>query len=313
MTNEELQMHQIHLLQHILALLQQNSYNQRELHKAIKKNIYDNYKKNICNNLPDNSLLHYGYKMYSQNEEDGIIQEIFNRIGTTNKLFVEIGVEYGHECNTRALLLKNWKGVWIDAREQCINHINTNLNKLIDSKILTAVNSFVNKDNIEHVIKDFLPNGTNEVDLFSLDIDSYDAHLFPYAKCINPRVIIAEYNGKYPIDVNISVEYDPTQFWDYGDYIGASLAYLNDVFVKMNYTLVGCDVNGVNAFYVRNDLIKDNMFDRPGDMKYHFKPAMYHLTVLPAGHDPNSHNRPTNNPGTNQCVEDKFQRFIVND
>ena len=35
-------------------------------------------------------LIHYGYKVYSKNEEDGIIAEIFNRIGTSNKVFVEI-------------------------------------------------------------------------------------------------------------------------------------------------------------------------------------------------------------------------------
>ena len=35
-------------------------------------------------------LTRYGYKVYSKNEEDGIIQEIFNRIGTTNKTFVEL-------------------------------------------------------------------------------------------------------------------------------------------------------------------------------------------------------------------------------
>ena len=28
-------------------------------------------------------LEQYGYKVYSQNDEDGIIQEIFDRIGTT--------------------------------------------------------------------------------------------------------------------------------------------------------------------------------------------------------------------------------------
>jgi len=38
-------------------------------------------------------LERYGYKMYSQNDEDGIIEEIFKRIGTTSKTFVEFGVE----------------------------------------------------------------------------------------------------------------------------------------------------------------------------------------------------------------------------
>ena len=34
-------------------------------------------------------LEYYGFKVYSQNDEDGIIEEIFNRIGTTNKIFIE--------------------------------------------------------------------------------------------------------------------------------------------------------------------------------------------------------------------------------
>src|SRR5215469_5756728 len=45
-------------------------------------------------------LLRYGFKTYSQNDEDGIIQEIFNRIGVTNRHFVEFGVENGLECST---------------------------------------------------------------------------------------------------------------------------------------------------------------------------------------------------------------------
>lgn len=35
------------------------------------------------------NLVPYGRKMFSQNDEDGITIEIFNRIGTTNKTFVE--------------------------------------------------------------------------------------------------------------------------------------------------------------------------------------------------------------------------------
>ena len=32
-----------------------------------------------------NCLENYGYRVYSQNDEDGIINEIFKLIGTTNK------------------------------------------------------------------------------------------------------------------------------------------------------------------------------------------------------------------------------------
>src|SRR5215813_14659408 len=60
-------------------------------------------------------LLRYGFKLYSQNDEDGIIQEIFRRIGTGTRTFVEFGVESGVECNSAKLLVENWRGVWIEA------------------------------------------------------------------------------------------------------------------------------------------------------------------------------------------------------
>ena len=52
-------------------------------------------------------LQRFGFKVHSQNEEDGIIQEIFRRIGVTNKKFIEIGVGDGLENNTLFLLLND--------------------------------------------------------------------------------------------------------------------------------------------------------------------------------------------------------------
>ena len=46
------------------------------------------------------NLLKYGYKVFSQQDEDGIIDEIFNRIGFGSKKFIEMGLETGVECNT---------------------------------------------------------------------------------------------------------------------------------------------------------------------------------------------------------------------
>jgi len=62
-------------------------------------------------NADPKRLLRCGFKVYSQNDEDGIIQEIFKRIGTTNRTFVEFGVETGVETNTTKLLLEGWRGL----------------------------------------------------------------------------------------------------------------------------------------------------------------------------------------------------------
>ena len=50
------------------------------------------------------SLAPHHAQVYSQNGEDGIIAEIFARIGTRDRTFVEIGVENGLQNNTRFLL-----------------------------------------------------------------------------------------------------------------------------------------------------------------------------------------------------------------
>src|ERR1700756_5561389 len=60
-------------------------------------------------------LVRYGNKVYCQNDEDGIIAEIFRRIGTTSRTFVEFGVETGVECNSAKLLVEGWRGLWIES------------------------------------------------------------------------------------------------------------------------------------------------------------------------------------------------------
>ena len=49
------------------------------------------------------TLANKGFKMFSQNDEDGAIEAVFDFIGTTDKIYVEFGVETCIECNSRYL------------------------------------------------------------------------------------------------------------------------------------------------------------------------------------------------------------------
>ena len=48
-------------------------------------------------------LVKKGFKVFSQNDEDGAIEAVFDYIGTTDKVYVEFGVESCIECNSRYL------------------------------------------------------------------------------------------------------------------------------------------------------------------------------------------------------------------
>jgi hypothetical protein len=73
---------------------------------------YNRLKQQMQLQYPGNIALS-GFKKYSQTDEDGIIEEIFKHI-PNNKTFLEIGIQTGVECNSLYLLLKDWKGTWVE-------------------------------------------------------------------------------------------------------------------------------------------------------------------------------------------------------
>ena len=114
------------------------------------------------------NLVPFGRKMFSQNDEDGIIIEIFSRIGTTNKTFVEFGCGDGMENNTYGLLFQDWNGLWIDGSPKNIRKIREGLPETIRSGQLTVVESFITRDNINELISMHVKE--REIDLLSVDI-----------------------------------------------------------------------------------------------------------------------------------------------
>ncbi len=65
-----------------------------------------------------------------------------------------------------------------------------------------------------------------------------------------------EYNANYPIDAAITFPNDPNERWQNDRGYGASLKALNMVANAHDYSLLWV-VPGLDAFFVRNDLIDD--------------------------------------------------------
>jgi hypothetical protein len=206
-------------------------------------------------------LERFGYKVYSQNDEDGIIAEIFNRIGTTNKTFVEFGVQTGLESNCHFLLHKGWNGLWIDGDENYFTQLTQYFEKPIRQKQLIAINAFIDKNNINELIGE-RGNINGGIDLLSIDIDGNDYWVWESINCIKPRVVVIEYNAKFPPPYEWVMPYNQNHVWDGSDLHGASLKALEVLGKRLGFQLVGTNMNGVNAFFVKEELTKD-LFAKP--------------------------------------------------
>ena len=203
----------------------------------------------------DNCLEKYGFKVFSQNDEDGIIEEIFERIGTTNKKFIEFGVQDGIESNGHYLSLKGWSGFWIECDDEYFESIKIKFGNIIKSGHLTIAKEFITKDNINQIFEKNEQLG--EIDLLSVDIDGNDYHVWSSISVVSPRVVVIEYNAKIPPSCEWIMPYCEQQRWDGSDKHGASLLSLELLGRKKGYALVGTNISGVNAFFVRNDCLND--------------------------------------------------------
>jgi hypothetical protein len=248
--------------------LQIDNYLLENLHKNPK---YDNPRK----------LNRYEFKVFSQAGEDGIISEIFNRIGTTNKFFVEFGVGNGLENNSAYLLVKGWQGYWIEGSERFCKSIRQSFEDLLANQQLTLKNTFITAANIEDLFRE--GNVPTELDLLSIDIDGNDYWVWQAITNYRPRVVIVEYNAIYPPESSWVMQYNPSHQWKYNSHVGSSLKALEKLGHQKGYKLVACSFSGVNAFFVREDLLGDN-FCSPFSAENHYEPARYFLCSQKAGH-----------------------------
>jgi len=211
-----------------------------------------------------------GFRVHSQYDEDGIIAEIFRRIGTTNRQCVEFGAGNGTENCTGFLVMQGWKGLWIDGSDQLLPTLERGWKPEVERGQLVARRAFITVDNIDGIISDAGFSG--EIDLLVVDLDGNDYHFLENISAVAPRVICAEYNANIPSDVDWKMARKDDYVWcGLDDRTGVSLKALEVMLGRRGYALVGCSVAGVNAFFVRKDLLGDKFAD-PFTAENHYHP-----------------------------------------
>jgi hypothetical protein len=228
-------------------------------------------------------LIAFGRKYFSQNDEDGIIDEILRRIKIRRPgFFVEIGVGTGVENNTVYRLLQGWHGAWIEANSRSCSSIRKNFATFIDRDELILKNAFVSKENGTAIFEEL--KVPTEFELLSIDVDGNDYYIWNTIMRWSPKIVVIEYNAAFGPSVPLVATYDPGFVWDGTNYFGASLKALELLGSEYGYMLVGCNFAGTNAFFVRKELL-GRRFAGPFSSENHFEPPRYDM-VFSDGHPP---------------------------
>lgn len=191
--------------------------------------------------LQEIDLADFERKVHSQNGEDGVLEKIFELVGTTNKFFVEFGVEDGSECNTKYLReAHGWSGLMMDG-----SHSNPSIN--LQQEFITA-------ENINELFLRY--NVPKSFDLLSIDIDFNDFYVWKQISGYRPRVVVIEYNATHLPGEDRVVRYDATAKWDGSNYFGASFLSLRRLGLSKEYSLVYAESHGVNLFFIADEVLQ---------------------------------------------------------
>jgi hypothetical protein len=197
-----------------------------------------------------------GYKKFSQNNEDGLINYIFDNINHQSKIVYEICAGDGIENNSALLIHDHdFSAYLFDADNDRVAH---GQRYYQHNQKVNFIHAWITRSNIIDLIKTHNYLSPN-IDLLSIDMDGVDYWILKEildSKILSPRVIILEYQDIIGSKLSLTVPYsDNFNGWKYDsfggpNYSGASLmAFIN--LLKKDYAFVFCEQQGFNAFFIQ--------------------------------------------------------------
>lgn len=203
------------------------------------------------------------FSVFSQNGEDGIIDNLLNNLKNSNKYFVEIGASNAIENNTTFLaIVKKYHGLMIDGDKNSIYLAKKIINRFCIA--VDCIEMFVDKNSIPSLKEEMVYLNP---DVFSLDIDGNDYYLVKniIESGIRPKIFIVEYNSAYGPDSTNTIEYNSSfnMFKAHPSYLyyGVSISGWRKYFESIGYHFVTVDSNGINAFFIDKNEFDKNFYE----------------------------------------------------
>jgi hypothetical protein len=146
----------------------------------------------------------YRRNINSQNGEDGVIEELVRRIGIQEPgTCVEFGAGNGRDfSNTLRLIERNWRAVYIEADEASARACHDLAAKYQPGQV-TVLHGLVGLE--PHTGLDAMlfaaASDIDEVDVMSIDIDSYDLAVWRNIHAYRAKIVVIEINSGIPVGV----------------------------------------------------------------------------------------------------------------
>jgi hypothetical protein len=195
-------------------------------------------------------LSSYELRVFSQNGEDGVLDELLRRAGSTGAGFVEFGAGSGAENNCALLAdVHGWPGLFIEADAAAHGRLSRKYGPRDDVRTPRA---HVTPKNIEQLLAEH--DVPAEFDVLSIDIDGPDYWVWKAIRRFAPRIVVIEFNSALEPGRRLVQPHDRNDPWDRTTYFGASLEAMASLGEQKGYRLVHLELTGTNAFFVCADL-----------------------------------------------------------
>jgi hypothetical protein len=242
---------------------------------AIHKHLVATWRAGSASTLTYKDLLESGFRVFSQNDEDGVLLRIFSHIGVTNHFVVEIGSNCSdsdlgipENLSTNLIVNHGWHGAIFEidqtecdrtryffARDYATKHFHMVSNGLDDYFSPLIIQQAISPENIDQVLRN--AHDEPEPDLMVIDIDGGDYAVMRSMSAVRPRVLVVEFEKRFRDRFSVA-QFDSAHFSKKWPQSGAaSLPAWEKLLTSQGYTLCAIGSCGFNAFFVRSDIATD--------------------------------------------------------
>lgn len=182
--------------------------------------------------------------IYSQNGEDGVLEELLSKLNIQNGFAVEFGAWDGilYSNTFHLIRAKRWKGLYIEGDEERFQDLKKN--EMVQAGAIKAVNAFIQPQG-PHSLEAILTahSVSKDFDILSIDIDGIDLYVWRSLESFKPKVVV--------IEINSSIDPTVTRILQNGC-LERNFQNMLSIGKEKGYTLV---IHTGNMIFVRNDLL----------------------------------------------------------